>query len=116
MEIEIEREELPAVHKWNSAQLVKRRNRAVTVKVFTEWRRHTSAVQEVHRQRELSVRTIDTQSSGPLSAYNEQLRRELEELQREQRDLERTTSQIREELRGLQNAAAARTSVVHSRY
>jgi predicted nucleic acid-binding Zn-ribbon protein len=121
MEFEVEREELAAVHKWNSAQLVKRKNRVLEWNTFSGWRRESLVAQkprreeQILRQRETSGNGGDSQASASLNRYNDQLRRELESLQREERQLERATVQIREELRGLQSSTTTRTSIFSTR-
>jgi predicted nucleic acid-binding Zn-ribbon protein len=117
MELGVDEEELYAVHKWNSAQLVKRRNRLLKRKAFSEWRGKSNVAQKARReeqilpQREASGEGDDLQPSVTLNRHNEDLRRELQSLQREQRELERATVQIREELRRLQGSTPPRTSV-----
>jgi predicted nucleic acid-binding Zn-ribbon protein len=110
MEIEVEREELAAVHKWNSAQFANLKDRVRKLKTFSEWRRvamqaHAGRREEqILRNRELAAKSRESPAAVGMARSNDQLRRELEILQREQRELERRTGQIREELRGLQGS------------
>jgi hypothetical protein len=50
MEFEVEKEEISAVRKCNSAQLVKRKNRVLKWKAFSEWRGESMAVQKRRRE------------------------------------------------------------------
>jgi cell shape-determining protein MreC len=117
MEVEVFTEELKAVRRWNCAQLIKRRQRAVISRLFFQWKREGMATQTIRSERENSIhqsrlaqRNESKQSTSQLANLNAQLRRDLARLQAEQRDLESATGQIREELRGLSTSSSFQTS------
>jgi hypothetical protein len=112
MEVEVEKEELFAVHKWNTAQLIKQKNRVLLCHTFSEWRREslnalkTQREQEFLHQHEFAQQVRDSQPSKIIGRYNDQLRQELESLQREQHEIERMTGRIRGELNGLHTSSS----------
>jgi hypothetical protein len=116
MEIEAFREELKPIRRWNCAQLIKRKQRSLVCRVFSIWKKRaigaardrsnedearTREREETMRQSLLSRQNESKQSASQLERLNADLRRELAALQAEQRDIESSTGQIREELKGL---------------
>jgi septal ring factor EnvC (AmiA/AmiB activator) len=106
MEVEVSREELFAVHLWNSTQLIKRKERLRLSKTFSAWKHRMVSARSIQREQLLQDEAeLSTQQDEPsqtlhqVGHFNERLREELRQLGEERAEIERATAQVRQELR-----------------
>lgn len=118
--IDVDEKELPALHKWNSAQLLKRKNRSLKLRVLAIWKRATekcmdAQIHKLDEQITLLNQQINTQqiftpkSNTYVSSTNENLRQQLEKLKEEQKQLEKDTTVVKEELANVKKQSYSRT-------
>jgi septal ring factor EnvC (AmiA/AmiB activator) len=106
MEVEVSREELFAVHLWNSSQLIKRKERFRLSKAFSAWKHRMVSARSIQREQllrdeaELSAQQEEpSQTLRQVGHFNERLREELRQLGEERAEIERATAQVRQELK-----------------
>ena len=107
MMIDIDKEEIEALHTWNCAMLLKRKNRALQCKYFSNWKQSINVLSNSRTQESsFTARNTDRiyQRSGTQKQQeftHKALQDELNSLLEEQKELEEATAKIKETLRDI---------------
>lgn len=111
-------QERKAIRKWNLAMYLKRKARSSACRSFTQWKlltadRLSSQAEETESQINVWRKQISqirddkesNQTAGQIAYSNQQLQRELDELVKEQKDLELATKQVKNTLSTMQTSS-----------